>query len=160
MNIISMPKSKEIKNKNTLSMLSIQSLFSYFNNHIQALNSSKLFAGLMIIILNIASKFVNIKVGKTLEAYLKYTFSRQILVFAIAWMGTRDIYIAFLVTVCFVIITDYLLHEDSPYFILTPEVRDYHLSKMENMENITDDEIKKAKDILEKAEKQKSMKKI
>jgi hypothetical protein len=57
-----------------------------------------------------------------------------------------------------VIITDYLLHEDSPYFILTPEVRDYHLSKMENMENITDDEIKKAKDILEKAEKQKSMK--
>jgi hypothetical protein len=158
MNIISMPKSKEIKNKNTLSMLSIQSLFSYFNNHIQALNSSKLFAGLMIIILNIASKFVNIKVGKTLEAYLKYTFSRQILVFAIAWMGTRDIYIAFLVTICFVIITDYLLHEDSPYFILTPEVRDYHLSKMENMENITDDEIKKAKDILEKAEKQKSMK--
>ena len=90
-----MPKSKEIKNKNTLSMLSIQSLFSYFNNHIQALNSSKLFAGLMIIILNIASKFVNIKVGKTLEAYLKYTFSRQILGFAIAWMGTRDIYIAF-----------------------------------------------------------------
>ena len=153
-----MPKSKGIKNKNTLSMLSIQSLFLYFNNHIQALNSSKLFAGLMIIILNIASKFVNIKVGKTLEAYLKYTFSRQILVFAIAWMGTRDIYIAFLVTICFVIITDYLLHEDSPYFILTPEVRDYHLSKMENMENITDDEIKKAKDILEKAEKQKSMK--
>ena len=160
MNIISMPKSKEIKNKTTSSMTTLQSLFTYFNNHIQALNSSKLFAGLMIIVLNIASKFVNIKVGKTLEAYLKYTFSRQILVFAIAWMGTRDIYIAFLVTIVFVIITDYLLHEDSPYFILPPEIRDYHLSKMENMENITDDEIKKAKDILEKAEKQKSMKKI
>ena len=155
-----MPKSKEIKNKTTSSMTTLQSLFTYFNNHIQALNSSKLFAGLMIIVLNIASKFVNIKVGKTLEAYLKYTFSRQILVFAIAWMGTRDIYIALLVTIVFVIITDYLLHEDSPYFILPPEIRDYHLSKMENMENITDDEIKKAKDILEKAEKQKSMKKI
>lgn len=108
----------------------------------------------MIITLNIASKFVNIKLGKTLESYLKYTFSRQILVFAIAWMGTRDIYIAFLVTICFVILTEYLLHEDSRFFILPAEIRDYHISKLENMENITPDEIKKAKEVLEKAEKQ------
>lgn len=146
-----MPKSKIPRTKN---VSGLSSMFDYFHNHIQALNNSKLFAGLMIITLNIASKFVNIKLGKTLESYLKFTFSRQILVFAIAWMGTRDIYIAFFVTVCFVILTEYLLHEDSSFFILPAEIRDYHISKLENMENITPDEVKKAKEVLEKAEKQ------
>jgi len=156
-----MPRKKDIKIDTTAGAavslpqdFSIQNMFQYFNSHVQALNNSKVFAGFMIIILNIASKFVNIKLGKTLESYLKYTFSRQVLVFAITWMGTRDIYIALCITVIFVIFTEYLLHEDSSFFILSPEFRDYHISKMENMENISDDEIKKAKAILEKAEKQ------
>ena len=68
--------------------------FSGLHERILNINKSKVFAGLMIIVLNIASKFVTFKFGKTTEMYLKYTFSRQILVFAMAWMGTRDIYIA------------------------------------------------------------------
>ena len=77
------------KSKQTFSQI-----WKNMDSQIQNLNNSKVFAGLMIITLNIASKFVNIKLGKTMERYLKYTFSKQILVFAIAWMGTRDIYIA------------------------------------------------------------------
>ena len=64
-------------------------IFSYLNNQVNVLNNSKIFAGLMIIILNITSRFVNIKLSKSMESYLKHTFSKQILVFAIAWMGTR-----------------------------------------------------------------------
>ena len=60
-------------------------IFSYLHNSIKSINDSKIFAGLMIITLNIVSKFVNIKLSKTMEAYLKFSFSRQILVFAIAW---------------------------------------------------------------------------
>jgi hypothetical protein len=133
-------------------------LFDYLNNYVQTLNNSKIFAGLMIITLNIASKFVNIKLGKTLEAYLKYSFSRQILVFAIAWMGTRDIYIALVVTICFTICTEYLFHEDSSFFILSPEFRDYHISLLENhenmSENIMEEKINAAIEILEKVKKQ------
>ena len=80
-----------------------QNLFNKFNNNVQLVNSSKIFAGLMIIILNISSKFVNIKLSKSIESYLKNTFSKQILVFAIAWMGTRDIYIALIITIIFII---------------------------------------------------------
>jgi hypothetical protein len=79
-----------------------QNLFNKFNNNVQLVNSSKIFAGLMIIILNISSKFVNIKLSKSIESYLKNTFSKQILVFAIAWMGTRDIYIALIITIIFI----------------------------------------------------------
>ena len=130
---------------------------SYMHNQIQLLNNSKIFAGLMIITLNIVSKFANFKLSKTLESYFKYTFSRQILVFAIAWMGTRDIYIAFIITIIFIICTQYLFHEDSQFFILPNDFKDYHISLLENentSEKVTEEEIKKAKDVLKKAESQ------
>ena len=136
------------------------SIFNYFHNHIQVINGSKLFAGLMIITLNIVSKFVNIKLGKTLEGYLKYSFSKQLLVFTIAWMGTRDIYIAFFVTLCFIIFTEYLFHEDSRFFILSPSLRDHYINLLENNDVVTDEDIKQAKSVLEKAEKQKNVNQI
>jgi hypothetical protein len=129
----------------------------YLHDQIQILNNSKIFAGLMIITLNVVSKFANFKLSKTLESYFKYTFSRQILVFAIAWMGTRDIYIAFIITIIFIICTQYLFHEDSQFFILPNDFKDYHISLLENentSEKVTEEEIKKAKDVLKKAESQ------
>ena len=84
----------------------VKNMYNYVNDNINSMNDSKLFAGFMIVTLNIASKFVTIKLSKTMEAYLKYTFSKQILVFAIAWMGTRDIYIALTLTIIFIILFD------------------------------------------------------
>jgi hypothetical protein len=132
-------------------------LVIYLHNNIQAINNSKIFAGLMIITLNIVSKFANFKLSKTLESYFKFTFSRQILVFAIAWMGTRDIYIALIITIVFIIFTEYLFHEESNFFILSEEFRDHHISLLENeneTEKVTYEEIQKAKNILKKAKEQ------
>ena len=132
-------------------------IVSYMHNQIQLLNSSKIFAGLMIITLNIVSKFANFKLSKTLESYFKYTFSRQILVFVIAWMGTRDIYIALIITFIFVICTEYLFHEDSQFFILPNDFKDYHISLLERenfTERVTEEDIKKAKEVLRRAEDQ------
>jgi hypothetical protein len=124
---------------------------------VHTINNSKIFAGLMIITLNIVSKFANFKLSKTLEAYFKYTFSRQVLVFAIAWMGTRDIYVALFITLCFSLVTEHLFHEDSPFFVLSEDFRDYHIGLLEtdgNGENVTMEEVIKAKAVLEKAKKQ------
>ena len=133
------------------------SYLKYIHEHVQALNSSKIFAGIMIITLNIVSRFVNIKLSKTMESYLKYTFSKYVLVFTIAWMGTRDIYIALFIMVCFIIISDFLLDEESFFCVLPEEFKDHHLTILEeneNMENVTDEEITKAKKVLEKAKQQ------
>lgn len=133
-------------------------LFSYLHHQVQALNNSKIFAGIMIITLNIVSKFANIKLSKTLESYFKYTFSRQILVFAIAWMGTRDIYVALMIMILFVVCTEYLFHEESQYFILPNDFKDYHISLLDNensVDKVTEEDVRKAKDILEKAKEQK-----
>lgn len=135
------------KNKN-------QNILEKFNSHIQAVNASKIFAGLMIIILNISSKFVNIKLSKSIESYLKNTFSKQILVFAIAWMGTRDIYIALIITIIFIICVDYLFNEESRFCCLPESFTNYHLELLDE-NKVSDEEIKKATEVLEKAKKQK-----
>ena len=133
------------------------SYLKYIHEHVQALNGSKVFAGIMIITLNIVSRFVNIKLSKTMESYLKYTFSKYVLVFTIAWMGTRDIYIALFIMSCFIIVSDFLFDEESMFCVLPEEFKDHHLTileEKENMENVTDEEITKAKKVIEKAKQQ------
>ena len=145
-------------NDNINSKSSLTQIFRYLHNNIQSINNSKIFAGLMIITLNIVSKFVNIKLSKTMESYLKFSFSKQILVFAIAWMGTRDIYIAFFIMCIFIIFTEYLFHEESRYFILSEEFAERHIEMLENETDnnatVTQEEIIKAKAVLEKAKQQ------
>jgi hypothetical protein len=130
-------------------------ILNYLHNHVMTINNSKLFAGLMIIVLNVASKFVNIKLSKTMEAYLKYTFSRDILVFAIAWMGTRDIYIALIVTGVFMLCMDYFFNEESSFCCLPSNFTDYHVSLIKNDDTVTPEQIKQAEEVLEKAKQMK-----
>jgi len=137
---------------------SFKTIIDYLHDQVQLINNSKVFAGLMIITLNIASRFVTINLSKSMESYLKHTFSRQLLVFTIAWIGTRDIYIATVITFCFIIMSEYLFNEDSAFCILSESFQDYHKALSDNSkvndEKVSDDDIAKAKDVLEKASKQ------
>ena len=56
-------------------------ILHYINGHIVSLNSSKFFAGLIIILINIGSKFITVQFSKSVEEYLKYTITKQILIF-------------------------------------------------------------------------------
>ncbi len=135
----------------------LQDIFTYLHENIKRINDSKIFAGLMIITLNIVSRFVTINLSKSMEAYLKYTFSKYILVFTIAWMGSRDIYIASTVMFIYIIVVDYLLNDDSVFCVLPEEFKDYHTGLLENdgeNEDVSEEDIKKAEKVLEKAKTQ------
>lgn len=110
----------------------VQQWMAGIHNNIQGINNSKIFAGLVVVTLNIASKFVNIRLSKTVEAYLKHTFSRDVLIFCIVWMGSREIYIAAAVTLCFILLMDFLLNEDSTYCILPESFTTYHISLLDS----------------------------
>ncbi len=123
----------------TLAGKKINQFLQRIHNNVTMLNGSKIFAGIMIIVLQISSRFVTIRLSKTMESYLKYTFSKQILIFAIAWMGTRDIYIALTIAIIFSFIMDVLCNEDSNYCILPNKFKDYHMQLAdENDEETTD----------------------
>lgn len=134
-------------------IVDVYSFFKYLQNTLKVINDSKIFAGLMIITLNISSRFVDLKLSKTIESYLKNTFSRQILVFVIAWAGTRDLFVALFITLLFSIVTQYLCNEESAFCVLPESFTDYHVGLIKDKEckSFTNDDIKKAFEVLEKA---------
>jgi len=130
--------------------------FAFVHNHIMFLNNSKFFAGVVMILLNIGSKFISIQFSKSTEEYLKMNITKQLLVFAMAWMGTRDIYTSLVLTAVFTILSDHIFNEESPYCCVPEKYR--VLAKIvdtNNDNNVTDDEIKNAIIILEKAKMEK-----
>ena len=140
--------SKSVKVMKEIKM-TVYSFLSYFHKNIQLMNSSKIFAGLIVITLNIASRFVTIKLSKSIESYLKYTLSRDVLVFCIVWMGSREIYVALTFTILFTFIMDYLLNEESSYCILPEKFTTYHTALLD--QSPSQEEIQNAKNVLEKA---------
>jgi hypothetical protein len=123
------------------------------------LNNSKLFAGVVMILLNIGSKFITIQLSKSSEEYMKYNVSKQLLVFAMAWMGTRDIYAALGLTAIFTILSDYLFNEESSLCIVPQKYRVLEKLLDTNEDGIvTEDEITAAIGILEKAKREKQRK--
>jgi len=129
---------------------------NYVNGHIMYLNNSKFFAGVIMILLNVGSKFIQIQFSKSTEEYMKYSISKQILVFAMAWLGTRDIYTALGLTAVFTILSDYLLNEESGLCITPEKYRVLHkLADTNNDNDVSDTELAAAIGVLEKAKRDK-----
>jgi hypothetical protein len=82
------------------------------------LNDNKFFAGIIMLIMNIGSKYVSIELSKTQENYIKYSLGRQILVFAILWVGTRDVFTSLVLTAIFILLADYLFNENSKFCLI------------------------------------------
>jgi hypothetical protein len=113
------------------------------------------FAGIMMLTLNIGSRYVQLNLSPSAESYLKYAITKEFLVFTIAWMGTRNIYVALTLTAAFVILADYALNDKSNFCILPEKFKKLQDSIDTNNDKIISElEIKSAMDILEKAKKQ------
>ena len=129
---------------------------SFIHNHIMFLNNSKFFAGVVMILLNVGSKFIAIQFSKSTEEYLKLNVTKQLLVFAMAWMGTRDIYTALVLTAVFTILSDHIFNEESPYCCVPDKYKILAKIVDENSDgNVSDEEINNAIAILEKAKRDK-----
>lgn len=136
--------------------INILSGMSEINSHITGLNNSKFFAGIVMILLNVGSKFIQIQFSKSAEQYLKYSISKQILIFSMAWLGTRDIYTALVLTAVFVILSDHLFNEESSFCIVPEKYR--VLNKLIDTNNdgvVSEEEIDAAIAILQKAKREK-----
>ena len=134
-------------------------LFSWTNSHIMYLNNSKFFAGIIMILLNVGSKFISIQFSRSTEEYMKYSVSKQLLVFSMAWMGTRDIYTALGLTAIFTILSEHLFNEESGLCIVPPSYRVLNKLLYTNDDGVvTETEISAAISVLEKAKREKQRK--
>lgn len=125
------------------------------HNSILSLNDSKYFAGVAMLIVNIGSRYITLGLSKSQEEYIKAFVVRELLIFSIIWMATRDIYIAVTMTAAFIILADYAFNENSSYCILPEKYKQIHKILDTNEDGlITQEEIKKAEETLRKAKKQ------
>jgi hypothetical protein len=127
------------------------------NNAINSLNSSTFFAGIMMICLNIGSRYIQLNLDESTESYIKYALTKEILVFTISWMATRNIYSALVLTAVFVVLADFVLNEKSSYCLLPKNfIKSRKLGEYTNNKVITEKEFNDAMDIVEKYKTQKS----
>lgn len=123
--------------------------YKSINNSLKQLNDSKLFAGFVMILLNVGSNYITITFSKNQQQYLKNKLGRQILIFAISWVGSRDIIVSLLLTAAFTILADHLFNEESRMCILPKKWKNLNSAlDLNNDGKISDDEIEKAIDIL------------
>lgn len=88
------------------------------------LNDSKFFAGIVMLVMNIGSKYAVVELSHSQETFMKYTLGRLLLIFSILWVGTRDIFISLLLTAVFVLLVDYLFNENSRYCIIPDQYKE------------------------------------
>jgi hypothetical protein len=123
------------------------------------INTNKYLVGLAMIMLNIGSKFISVQFSKSTEEYLKLSVTKQILLFSMAFLGTRCLITSLVLVAVFTILSDHLFNEESKYCIIPHKYRIlYKLVDTNNDGKISEEEINNAVKILEKAKKQKEEK--
>ena len=105
-----------------------------------------------MIILNIFSKHIEVKLSKTQEQYIKNSITREILIFTVVFIGTRDIIMSLLITSAFLVMSNTIFNENSRFCIMSEKYKKIHNELDANNDNIISDlEFENAKEILRKA---------
>jgi len=135
-------------------------VLSFFHNALISLNTNKFFAGIIMLILNLGSKFITVKFSESQEDYLRNNVGRQLLIFSIVFVATKDIYISIALTASFLVLTDHFFNENSRFYILPKGFKKIKKAIDENEDgDISEEEFNKAIEILNKAKRQREKKK-
>jgi hypothetical protein len=122
--------------------------------YLKHINESKFVIGIAMILLNIGSKYVDFKFSKAQEQMLRNGIAREILIFTIVFMGTRDIIYAILLTAAFIILSEYVFNEKSEYCLVPDKFKKITaLIDTNNDGIVTPEEEARALIVLKKAEK-------
>jgi len=122
-----------------------------FIKNIYSLNNSKFFAGLVMLLMNIGSKYITIELSKTQSEYLRGSIARQMLIFSISWMGSRDIFKALALTAIFNVLTGHLFNEESAYCIVPRQYRSFaRILDSDGDGRVSDEEETEARNILDR----------
>ncbi|MAV56244.1 MAG: hypothetical protein CMI79_01745 [Candidatus Pelagibacter sp.] len=123
---------------------------------INTINSSAFLAGISMLILNIGSKYIEIGLSKTQEQAIRNSIAREILIFTIIFVGTKDIILSLFMTSAFIILADFLFNNNSKYCICRSYLNRIEMEADLNGDNkVSEEEEEKAIELLRKAKQQK-----
>jgi len=105
-----------------------------------------------MIILNLFSKYVVLDLSKSQEAFIRNTITRELLIFVIAFVGTRDLLLSLFLTATFVVLSGTIFNEKSKFCVI-PEKYKYLYNEVDsnNDGQVSQEEVQRAREILYKA---------
>lgn len=109
-----------------------------------SLNTNKVFWGLTMITVNIGSKYVIGDLNKFQNIIVNNDVLKVVIVFAMFFIGTRDILTALFLTVVFLVVIKVLINEQNPYNILPQSVREQMTQATETVGLITEEQYRDA----------------
>jgi hypothetical protein len=83
--------------------------------HINALASSPFFIGIMMLLLNVGSRFIAHELSDDDKEYSQNILLRRLAIFAVCFVGTRDIVTSILLTAAFVVVAGGLFRGKGPF---------------------------------------------
>ena len=128
------------------------------------LNSSRIMSALLMLTMNIGSKYIGRDVPVAVDILFDNFWARMFVVFCIAYISTKDIVISILILLFYILLFSYMLNENSKSCVLSKTVNNYkniinnkkgnHIinNKYSINDEITDERVIKAKEILRKYE--------
>jgi hypothetical protein len=79
------------------------------------LNNSTLFSGIMLLLLNVGSRFITHELSHDDTEYSQYLILRRLAIFAVCFVGTKDLVISLILTAAFVVLSAGVFRGKGPF---------------------------------------------
>ena len=136
-------------------MVSIKSLQGNLTGLMSKINNSPMLAGIAMLLLNIGSRYIEIGLSKTQEEALRAGLARELLIFAMVYMGTKDVLLSIGMTAAFVVLSEHLLNDEINFCVIPSYMKRLRLEiDLNKDDKVTDNEIEQAITTLKKAKAQ------
>ena len=89
-----------------------------FFSSLAFLNNSKVLAGISMILMNVGSRHIISDLGIIHNNVLSSEIFKKIIIFAMFFVATRDVVVAFLLTLSYIFVVDGILHENRRFCIV------------------------------------------
>jgi len=110
-------------------MLDVISLF---------INESRILSGLLSFVMNFGGRYVMMEIPQGADSILGHPISRKIILFCFAYLATRELKSAILITLFFMVVFKYLFNEESKAYV----------GKKEENRPVSVEELERAKKII------------
>lgn len=86
-----------------------------------SINTNPYFIGLMMLLLNLGGRFIGMEVSKEQEKFFQQPWVRRALIFTVLFVATRNVFVAFIMTILVLLVISFLFNENSDLYLLTKE---------------------------------------
>ena len=84
-----------------------------------SVNSNPYFIGSMMLMLNLGGRFIALELSRAQETFFQNVWVRRLLIFTVIFVGTRNVAVAFWMSIFVILVLGYLLNENSDLCVYT-----------------------------------------